>query len=66
MAITADPPGIAGLKRLNQQLAGLLEDYHPGLITWRLALANVLLNMAQFSGDPGTIDAASAALLKAR
>lgn len=43
--------GLDELKQLNIMLTGLLEDPHPGLITWRLRLQAILVAMAKFSRD---------------
>lgn len=42
--------GMEELKRLNQRLAGLLSDPHPGLFTWKQSLSDTLLEMADYAG----------------
>jgi hypothetical protein len=41
---------IEGLKHLNNQLRSLLDDPHPGLITWRESLRGVLEKMSDYAG----------------
>lgn len=38
------------LKKLNEKLAKLLADPQPGFSTWRLALRETLLQMADYAG----------------
>lgn len=47
----SDTPGLDRLKDLHQQLGGLLDPPHPGLLTWQAALWDVLFEMADYAGD---------------
>lgn len=43
-------PGIDRLRELNERLRMLLLSPHPGLTTWRKALSETLMEMADFAG----------------
>ena len=49
-ATSSDTPGLDDLRRLARRLDGLLADPHPGLFTWREALGDTLLDMADYAG----------------
>lgn len=42
--------GLEELKRLSVRLDALLGDAHPGLMTWRKSLSDVLSRLGEFSG----------------
>ena len=42
--------GIEKLQALNRHLTSLLDDPHPGLATWRIALSKTLMELADYAG----------------
>lgn len=50
------------LKKLSDRLSQLMADPHPGLITWKTALAKTLIHLAAYCGiSPVCVDAAKLA-----
>ncbi len=53
----SDTPNIDELRGHAKALVTLLDDPQPGLMTWRVALAQVLVQIAEFGpGEPATTD----------
>jgi hypothetical protein len=46
----SDTPGLDELRELNRRLTGLLDDPHPGLVTWMMMLSETLMKMADYAG----------------
>jgi hypothetical protein len=42
--------GLDELRELHMKLGQLLDDPQPGLATWRLALSQILLELAKYAG----------------
>lgn len=47
--MSAELDDIAELKRLTHLLLDLLEDPHPGLVTWRMALQSTISKISEFA-----------------
>lgn len=58
--------GIEELKELNRKLGMLLDDPHPGLMTWRSFLHEYLSEMSKFSGESTVRPASSTSMREAK
>lgn len=63
--LKSETPGIDRLRELNGKLRKLLLSSHPGLTTWRKALSETLMEMADFAGRTHHLRTSHDRLLKA-
>lgn len=47
----SDTPNLDQLREYAHRLVGLVDDAHPGLVTWNEALVRVLRSIAEFVDD---------------